>query len=65
MDDFKGRTFAAKLGIRFTGTLGIFIEAKLSGQIKSVRDILEKIKKTDFRISFELEQLVLQLSQEI
>jgi predicted nucleic acid-binding protein len=48
IDDYKGRKFAEQLGIKITGTLGIIIEAKLRGQIKSVKPILDRIKNTDF-----------------
>ena len=65
IDDVKGRRFAEKLGIKITGTIGIIIEAKLSGIIDSVKPILEKIKKTDFRISSELEKILLLKSGEL
>lgn len=51
IDDYKGRKFAEQLGIKITGTLGVLVQAKLSGQINSVKPILEKIKKTDFRLN--------------
>ena len=31
IDDFKGRKFAEKLGLKITGSLGIIVNAKLSG----------------------------------
>jgi predicted nucleic acid-binding protein len=64
IDDLKGRKFAQKLGINITGTLGIIIDAKISGYINSVKPILDKIKKTDFRLSDELEKRALERSKE-
>lgn len=64
IDDFKGRKYAEQLGIQITGTLGVIIQAKLMGHLKSVRPIVNKIKKTDFRISAELELSVLKKAQE-
>ena len=51
IDDNKGRREAKQLDLTFTGTIGILIIAKKKGLIKSLSEILEKIKKTDFRIS--------------
>ncbi|MBX2961895.1 MAG: DUF3368 domain-containing protein [Cyclobacteriaceae bacterium] len=64
IDDYKGRKYAEQLGIKITGTLGIIVSAKLSGQIKSVKPILNKIKKTDFRLTNELERRTLAKSNE-
>lgn len=55
IDDFKARKVATNLGISFTGTIGIIIKAKLNGIIPSIKPVLEKIKRTNFRISTELE----------
>jgi predicted nucleic acid-binding protein len=60
----KGRKYADQLGIKITGTLGVIIDAKLSGHLKSVKPILEKIKNTDFRLTSELEQKMLVKSNE-
>ena len=51
IDDNKGRREAKQLDLTFTGTIGILIIARKKGLIKSLSEILEKIKKTDFRIS--------------
>lgn len=45
-----------------SGTLGVLIEAKLSGHIASVKPLLEKIKQTNFRLTDALEQSVLEKS---
>jgi predicted nucleic acid-binding protein len=64
IDDSKGRKYAEKLHINITGTLGILINAKLSGHIASVKPLLEKIKKTDFRITSDLEIIILKKAEE-
>ncbi|MGI8669123.1 MAG: DUF3368 domain-containing protein [Aridibacter sp.] len=65
LDDLKARNLADELGIEITGTFGVILEAKLSGTIKSVKPILNKIKQTDFRLSQELEERVLIKAGEI
>jgi predicted nucleic acid-binding protein len=64
IDDYKGRKYAEQLGIKITGTLGVIINAKLSGHIESVRPILKKIKNTDFRLTAELEKRTIEKSNE-
>ncbi len=55
LDDYKARKIASRLGINYTGTIGVIIKAKLKGIIPSIKPILEKIKQTNFRISIEIE----------
>lgn len=55
LDDFKARKIADKLGLVFTGTIGVIIKAKLNGIIPSIKPLLEKIKQTDFRLSPAIE----------
>lgn len=64
IDDRKGRRFARQLGLSIIGTIGIIVDAKLAGVIPSVRPLLTKIKTTNFRITEELELLILQKSGE-
>jgi predicted nucleic acid-binding protein len=59
IDELKGRKFAIQLGIKITGTIGIMVEAKNAGIINAVKPLLIKIKKTNFRISEELERQIL------
>ena len=59
IDEHKGRKYATALGISITGTFGIIIESKLSGNIPSVKPILAKIKQTNFRFTADLEEMVL------
>ncbi|HRJ30413.1 MAG TPA: DUF3368 domain-containing protein [Cyclobacteriaceae bacterium] len=65
IDDYKGRKYAEQLGIKITGTLGVIIAAKLSGHIESVKPMLDKIKKTDFRLTAELEKRTIEKAIEV
>ena len=51
LDDLRARKVAARLNINFTGTFGVIAKAKKSGVISSVKPLLEKIRKTNFRFS--------------
>lgn len=64
IDDLKGRKIAQKVGIRFTGTLGVILAAKDKGTIQSVAPLLDEIKNQNFRISEELEMKFLRLAKE-
>ncbi|OPZ25091.1 MAG: hypothetical protein BWZ00_01892 [Bacteroidetes bacterium ADurb.BinA174] len=65
LDDEKARKVARSLNLIFTGTIGVIVKAKLSGIIPEVKSILEMIKKTNFRISTELEIAALKLAGEL
>jgi predicted nucleic acid-binding protein len=65
LDDLKARKFAAKLNIKYTGTLGLIVEAKQSGYIESVMPLISKIKETDFYITPAVEQKILRLAGEL
>ena len=56
IDDSKARKLALQLGLKFTGTLGVIVDAKLSGHIGSIKPIIEKIKATNFRLTPDLEK---------
>lgn len=64
LDDFKARKIAAQLQIRYTGTIGVIVKAKLTGIIPSIKPILTKIKLTNFRLSTELEQMAIKEANE-
>jgi predicted nucleic acid-binding protein len=64
IDDLKGRKFANQLGLTIIGTIGVIVDAKLAGIIPSVKPILSKIKSTNFRITEQLELLILKRSGE-
>lgn len=64
LDDYKARLIAERLGINITGTIGVIVKAKLQGIIPSIKPILEKIKKTDFRLSPAIEHSALLAAKE-
>jgi predicted nucleic acid-binding protein len=64
IDDLKGRKFANQLGLTIIGTIGVIVDAKLAGIIPSVKPILSKIKSTNFRITEQLELLILKRAGE-
>lgn len=64
IDDLKGRKFAQQLGLTIIGTIGVIVDAKLAGIIPSVKPVLSKIKSTNFRITEQLELLILKRANE-
>ena len=64
IDDLKGRKFANQIGLTIIGTIGVIVDAKLAGIIISVKPILTKIKSTNFRITEQLEAIILKRSGE-
>lgn len=64
LDDLKARKLAANLNLNFTCTLGILVDAKLSGHLSSIRPVITKIKTTNFHLPRELEQKILHASGE-
>jgi predicted nucleic acid-binding protein len=64
LDDWKARKLAERLGLSITGTLGIIIKAKILGLIPSIKPYLVKIRRTNFRISEQLEQIALKEAKE-
>ncbi len=64
LDDQKARKLALKLGLKYTGTLALLVNAKLNGHIKSIVPILNKIRRTNFRLTPELEKKILEATGE-
>ena len=64
LDDREARLQAKRLGLRVTGTLGVLLRAKKLGLIESLREELNKLKKTGFRISRSLEEEILNAAGE-
>jgi predicted nucleic acid-binding protein len=65
IDDYKARKTAEILNLKFIGTIGLIIKAKLNGVIPSVKPLLQKIKQTNFRLSIDLEQYAIKEAGEI
>ena len=59
IDDYRARKAAEKLGLKYTGTIGVIIKAKITGLITSIKPLLAKIRQTDFRITDDIERQAL------
>lgn len=64
IDELKGRRIAKDIGISITGTLGILLIGKQKGIVPQVKPIIEKIQKTNFRISQSLIDKTLKMAEE-
>ena len=64
IDDLKGRKFANQIGLTIIGTIGVIVDAKLAGIIPSVKPVIEKIRSTNFRITDQLEAIILKRAGE-
>lgn len=51
LDDLKARKVAKSLNLKITGSLGLLVKLKQQGHIRELREVLNQVKKTDFRIS--------------
>ena len=61
LDEHRGRQTALRLGLRYTGLVGILIEAKSKGYIDSVKGYLNSLRDTaGFHISDQLYMRVIQ-----
>lgn len=65
LDDLKARKLAKKLDLKLTGSLGVISKAKQNGFIKGVKPLIEKIQKTNFRISKKIVDELLRINNEL
>ena len=65
LDDREARLQAKRLGLKITGTLGILLRAKKLGLIENMKEEINKLKQTGFRVSKNLEEEVLRAAGEI
>jgi predicted nucleic acid-binding protein len=63
IDESAGRLVADKLGVPNTGTLGVLAEAAAAGLV-DLRAALEKLRRTNFRVSQSLIEKLIRLSPE-
>ena len=62
LDERKGRVVASQLGLRFIGLLGVLVEAKHKGLIRTVKPVMDDLTaKAGLWISQELYDHVLQI----
>lgn len=65
LDERRGRTVAKRLGLHYTGILGILVEAKQKSLIRSIKPVLDDlISKSGFWISQGLYDRILEVSHE-
>ena len=51
LDDALARRLANGIGIKFTGTLGIFLDAKKAGLVDAVSPLLDRLQERGFRLA--------------
>jgi predicted nucleic acid-binding protein len=64
VDDKLARRVAETLNIRFTGTLGILLDAKRKGLIDGVAPLLDRLQLLAFRVSPAARALILRAAGE-
>ena len=64
LDDLKARKLAMELGLEMTGTVGVLLRAKQSGIVSAILPFIQAIRKTNFRLSGQVENEVLLLAGE-
>lgn len=65
MDEQEGRSRAKQLGLKPIGIIGVMLRAKKNGQISSVKEVMESLRKNaGFYISEDLFQKALKQAGE-
>lgn len=64
LDDFKARTTAYKLGLKFTGLARILVRAKQEGFIPQVKPLIDALDANQFYLGRALKQKILRLAGE-
>jgi uncharacterized protein len=64
LDDRLGRRVAETLSLKYTGTLGLLLDAKRAGIISSVRPFLDLLHELRFHLALSTRRAVLQLAGE-
>ncbi len=65
IDDAMARRRAALLGLHFTGTLGILLDAKKRGMITVLRPLLDRLTGLGFHLAPVTQQMILGKSEEL
>jgi predicted nucleic acid-binding protein len=64
LDDEPARRIAMQVGVSFTGTLGLLVDAKRAGLIAAVTPLLDELERCKFHMSPQLRQLISQAAGE-
>lgn len=64
LDDGPARRVAGQLGIAFTGTLGLLLDAKKRGLIVAVTPVLNELERHDFNMSPRIREGILKVAGE-
>ena len=64
LDERLGRLYAEALKLKFTGTLGILLRAKVEGRISRIEPLVEHLGRLGFRLSTKTHAAVLRQAGE-
>ena len=64
IDDRPARRLAEAAGVNVIGTLGLLLEAKRQGHVRTIRAELDKLLETSFFLSQDLYDQLLRLAEE-
>jgi predicted nucleic acid-binding protein len=64
LDDRVARQIAETLELRFTGTLGLLLDAKNAGLVTGVRPLLDRLNALQFRLAHHTYEIILRLADE-
>ena len=64
LDDYEARKIARNYRLNITGTIGVLIRARYSGEIDNLKEELEKLKETGFWLSEDLYTKILREERE-
>jgi len=64
MDELRGRSIAAQVGIQPLGALGVLLRAKSRGLIDAVRPQIDRLDELEFYMTAQLKENVLRLAGE-
>ena len=64
LDEKKARGIAEKIGLHYTGTIGLLLAAKKKGRVKSLRPLLDELRAKSFRLGETLYLQILDIAGE-
>lgn len=65
IDDALARRMAETLGIKFTGTLGVLLDAKRAGHLSAIAPLLDQLQDLQFRLAPHTRAAVLKRAGEV